>query len=579
MQATSTWQIAPELAKALTSGVSAGAWIGGRIPVCSYAQINPAEPAAGAARQHTGNSAAADGLNWVVVARYTDTHLSAGDPGVRRPAFLTMLRDLRAGHTPEGVPVQGIVAAAEDRVRRLPQDALRVRRALSAAPGGGCFLAADDKRHLEVHSDGAQATGHFAAQLTAQATAQVAGQTTGQSAPQFLAQPVPQPTAQPVPQPTSPGSGARGSAGPSARAVRGAAERAKEGRQSGGHRRFGWLPADARAGRPHNHLLDPVESAYLRQAVERIMAGQSERTVTQWLIAEQVPTVKGGKWTGTTVRNMVSNPAICGYRMLAGEPVLDPRTGEPVVGGWETVATPDEWRTVLRRYTGYHKVNADTLRGDPARGGTPAPRRKEVRQTRKYRLSGYLRCGRMNLSGEICTSTLVGNPVTPRAPHGAYSCNSANCRGLSRRMDMVDEAIIEIVLQTLSGRYATRARETGPWPGQGALDATAERKRLLKAAYAAGTVRPADFFQLLPELDARIEESETERGAFLAGREAGNLLAGFQRERWEEFDLRQQRIAIGTVIEAVVVKPIPPGRSSRAPFDPALLEVVWRAEE
>lgn len=528
MQATSTWQIAPELAKALTSGVSAGAWIGGRIPVCSYAQISPAEPAAGAARQHTGNSAAADGLNWVVVARYTDAHLSADDPDVRRPAFLTMLRDLRTGHTPEGVPVQGIIAAAEDRVRRLPQDALRVRRALSAAPGGGCFFAAEEKRHLEVHSDGAQVTGPVGL------------------------------------------SGASSGAG-----SRGAAERAKEGRQSGGHRRFGWLAADVRAGRPHNHLLDPVESAYLRQAVERIMAGQSERTVTQWLIAERVPTVKGGKWTSTTVRNMVSNPAICGYRMLAGEPVLDPRTGEPVVGGWETVATPDEWRTVLRRYTSYHKVNADTLRGDPARGA-PAARRKEIQQTRKYRLSGFLRCGRLNLSGEICLSTLVGNPVTARAPHGAYSCNSANCRGLSRRMDMVDEAIIDIVLQALSQRYAAKEPENGPWPGQEGLDAAVERKRLLKQAYAAGTIRPADFFQLLPELDARIEESDDERGAFLAEREAGNLLAGFSRERWEEFDLRQQRIAVGHVLQAVVVKPIPPGRSSRAPFDPALLDVLWR---
>ncbi|MDJ0346165.1 recombinase family protein [Streptomyces sp. H10-C2] len=516
--------------------MSAGEWIGGRRPVCSYARISEdrqEEEAIGVSRQHANNTEAADGLKWVVVARYTDNHLTAADPDIQRPAFLQMVRDLRARQTAEGVPVRGLLAVAEDRVRRLPEDFLRVHRALTV-DRDGCFYVLDEKRYIDVHADGAQVVGLVTSSTDGREVKKI-GQRT-------------------------------------ARSVR---DRAKEGKQSGGHRRFGWLPADKKADRPHNHLLDPVASTYLRRAIEMIMAGQSERTVTQWLIKEKVPTVKGGKWSSTTVRNMVSNPAVCGYRMLDGELVLDPETGLPVVGPWETVATPDEWRKILGRYTSYYKVDPKTLKGDPSRG-TRSKRRKEVTQTRKYTLSGYLRCGRLDLSGQKCLSTMVGNPVSTRTPHGAYACNASNCQGVARRMDLVDQAITELVLKILLERYAAKEPEHREWHGQAVLDSLLERKRLLKDGYNSGQVQPADFFDMLPDLDAQVQESEKDRAEFLAEQEAGNFLAGFTSERWAEFDLRQRRVAIGTVIATVIVHPLPKGRSTRAPFDPSLLEVVYR---
>jgi hypothetical protein len=91
------------------------------------------------------------------------------------------------------------------------------------------------------------------------------------------------------------------------------------GRGTGGHRRFGWLSGDPAAGRPHNHLLNRAESPYLRGALEMIMAGKSEQTVIRWLVEQRVPTARGGRWTGTTVRTMVTNPAVCGYRVLDGD--------------------------------------------------------------------------------------------------------------------------------------------------------------------------------------------------------------------------------------------------------------------
>jgi site-specific DNA recombinase len=85
--------------------------------------------------------------------------------------------------------------------------------------------------------------------------------------------------------------------------------------------------------------------------IDLLLSGESSEAVSGWLNREQVPTVRGGRWTGNTVRNIVSNPAVCGYRMLDGELVTDPTTGVPVVGTWETIVTPTEWRrlTALSR--------------------------------------------------------------------------------------------------------------------------------------------------------------------------------------------------------------------------------------
>lgn len=116
------------------------------------------------------------------------------------------------------------------------------------------------------------------------------------------------------------------------RVARSVRDRAREGKQPGGHRRFGWLPADRQLARPHNHELDQREATYLRAVIGMALSGKSERTLTQWLISEGVTTVKGGRWTSTTARNMITNPAICGYRALDGAIVLDPELGEPKGG-------------------------------------------------------------------------------------------------------------------------------------------------------------------------------------------------------------------------------------------------------
>ncbi|GAA1375796.1 recombinase family protein [Streptomyces beijiangensis] len=526
MQATSTWALAPELSEALARGTTTREWIGDRRPVCSYARISEEkQQAAGVARQHLNNTAAAVPLGLAVVAHYTDNHLTAADPAVSRPGFLQMVRDLRARQTAEGVPVSGIVAVAADRVYRLPSDRLRVHRALTVNDDG-CFYAVDEHRFVELHrtaTDGDAWDGEVTA----------------------------------VRQRT-------------ARSVR---DRAREGKQSGGHRRFGWLPGDRRQDRPHNHELDPVESACLRKMIGMLLSGESSESVSAWLNNEGVPTVRGGRWTGNTVRNIVSNPAICGYRMLDGELVTDLATGAPVVGSWAAAATVDEWRRLAALYPGHYRINAGTLKGDPARS---VKRRKspDPESARKYLLSGIVRCGKPDEHGRLCDSKMVGNPPSRPTGRPSYACKLPSCRGVARQVALVDEAVEGYVISALTERYGAEQPSTPSWHGQGVLDSLRERAALLKRQYAHGGIAPHDFFDVLSELNAHIAESEKDGADFTAQQATANAFAGFSRDRWQTFGLAQKRKAISAVVQAVVVRPLPKGRARHAPFDPSLLEFV-----
>ena len=65
----------------------------------------------------------------------------------------------------------------------------------------------------------------------------------------------------------------------------------------------------------------PEHAALVRQAADRILAGDSlYRVVRDWNEAG-VPSAKGTKWATTALRQMLTNPAIAGVRTY--RPVLD----------------------------------------------------------------------------------------------------------------------------------------------------------------------------------------------------------------------------------------------------------------
>ncbi|OLZ69239.1 hypothetical protein AVW11_10685 [Streptomyces amritsarensis] len=108
-----------------------------RIPVASYARTSrdtPHRDARGVGHQHRINERTAHEHGCVVVATYTDNARNATKDDRERPAFDHLLADLHRGHAFAGGPLRGVVAVADDRLHRMPEDFIRFMAALTSAP-------------------------------------------------------------------------------------------------------------------------------------------------------------------------------------------------------------------------------------------------------------------------------------------------------------------------------------------------------------------------------------------------------------------------------------------------------------
>ncbi|MET9961282.1 recombinase family protein [Streptomyces sp. NPDC006326] len=459
------WELAEGLTRALAEGVAFDEWLGHRVPVASYARVSRSQPGA-AARQHLNNLDEAARIGWAVICLYTDDGVSAANPDVTRAAFERMVRDLLMRRTAEGFPISGVISVEEERLARSADDYLCLLKALSLRQDG-CLYLVDTGELVDIPS----------VLMRLEAGVEPQGQTESERI--------------------------------GRRRRRSIRDRAAEGRGSGGQRRFGWLGSDAAQQRPTNTVLDPYESAYLREAVERALNGATWMSIADWLTAERVPTVRGGRWTIPTVQAMLTNPAICGYRILDGALVRDRGTGEPVVGEWQRVASPAEWSALVDRCdrwysqsnerSGYKDQYASRSRGNGPGHGRRA-RTADLESTRKYLLSGFLRCGYTSTGTPQCGSKMGGHPPHGTNRHASYRCSSSGCRKVGRRADLVDQYVEAIVCEKL----------------------------------------------------------------------------GLTSEQWQAWDTNKKRETIASLIDAIVVHPIPHGRSRNAPFDPGLIEVAMK---
>jgi hypothetical protein len=80
------------------------------------------------------------------------------------------------------------------------------------------------------------------------------------------------------------------------------------------------------------------------------------------------------------VKQIISSPRLAGLRMLGGELYTD-EDGQPVISQWERIIEPAEWEAVAARYRPRTRIV----------NGSAKPAAEN--RTRKYLLSGLLRCG------------------------------------------------------------------------------------------------------------------------------------------------------------------------------------------
>ena len=463
-------------------------------------------------RQESDCRQLASRLDWKVAEQhvYKDNSRSAWQRNRKRPGWDAMLEAI------EGGEVDSIIVYHGDRLMRQPYD---LEKLLSVADSKGVRLASPSGvRNLDNPDD------RFVLRIeVAQAC--------------------------------------RASDDTSRRVNRGLADRAAKGlSQVGGHRPFGygvqtgWREVkDAQSGEVRQvPVYDttqqvPEEAALGADAVQRLLAGQTQASVVKWL-GSKCTTTSGGAWTTKTFRDWVLSPRIAG---------LIEYDGKLLKAAWDGIVSVETWEQVKGLYARNSELH-------------PYPGRE-----RKYMLSNAAECGE-------CGGLMRGRPVTPGkgrrgGPYTHYYCPT--CKKVARKTDFVDEYVSGWVVDLLNSPGFLReldALRGAQEPALAAQIADLERRRAqaretLESLADNPEVDAALVAKSLASFGRRITELRN-RLAAETSLEVVSRLVGVSAEGWRQTPVDVRSTAVKTLFRVTLVK-----TAKRGPgFDPDSVVVERR---
>ncbi len=288
------------------------------------------------------------------------------------------------------------------------------------------------------------------------------------------------------------------------RVLRGKRSAAAEGRPST-RPPWGYRRVDVAKWEP-----DPLEAPRVREAVERLLAGETQYSVLEWLRS----TDGYSPASPTMLRRALLNPALAGLRKHQGEIV-----GE---GAWEPIITDEQHRQLVNR--------AKWMTERYGFNSQPGPEPK-------YLLTGIAKCG---VCGDGLRYYLKKGRVTP-----CYVCHAGH---VSRPVAMLDEAV--------EGELFKRLNEVDPsqYESDDADDSAvlAEIDDLegqlaeWEVEALAGRVSPGVFGRAEQSLTARIEAL---RAKLVAPTERE-----FDPDEWDDLLMSQRRRIVRGLFQVTVPK-------------------------
>ncbi|MGA5359067.1 recombinase family protein [Streptomyces purpurascens] len=400
----------------------------GLIPVVSYARTSEdfrKRDGHGVRHQSRINERTAHQHGCLIIAAYTDNGRSASKEGVTRPGFDRLVEDLARGYTVDGHVIGGVVCVADDRLYRRPEDLARFFAALTSGPGR-VFIDPQGVRDPYSQEGLMRAVRSLEAAMA---------ETRARSR--------------------------RVSDWHWARAV--------EGVPHSGPRPFGW--------HEDRITLHSVEAALVGRAVSDRIGGRAARAIAREWCDLGITGTRGSIPNAQTVTQIVTAPRVCGYRANKGELLLAPETGQPVLGQWEPIVTPEQWKAVCATFS---PGNLYMHRGS----GAP---RLTGRTTTPSRLaSGFLRCGARLPDGTPCGGALCAQKGTSRRSPYVYSCRS--CRRCSISGPLADEALVHLLFQEAPPRVRPPEAVRRRWQA-GTAD-LAEKRETVASVVTHCVVRP-----------------------------------------------------------------------------------------
>jgi DNA invertase Pin-like site-specific DNA recombinase len=374
----------------------------------------------------------------------------------------------------------------------------------------------------------------------------------------------------------------------SRRVARARLQEAQQGRNSrmgGSQRRFGYAP---------DGTVIEAEAKLIRDGAQRLLAGQSWSSLTRFYRESGVPTVGGGPWGYPTIRQIYLTPTIAGIAMYNGAMRKENQEGrkQSAYSDPESVALkdaagsylPSQWQPILA-VADWEALIADWKRRRAGRAFSAAG-------TRKYLLSGLLRCGRIRADGSVCNRSLVGTAVKPRSqnPMVVYKCPSPNaggCGGTQRSATKLDALIEDLLFAHIAADAPGENGALSAMPDPGDPDVieladVQQRLFSIRTGYARGTVSDESMFNVVPELEARerklksevAKKVKTRRGRISRSRSPEDV-----RREWNAAggDTGVRRAILSRYLKAVVIRKS--ARRGRGDLDYSAIEPVWRTEE
>jgi hypothetical protein len=310
------------------------------------------------------------------------------------------------------------------------------------------------------------------------------------------------------------------------------------------------------AMRPYGYEVDRAtvrehEATVLRDAAERILEGESLRSVTASINDAGARTPGGNLWQPNVLRRVLMSERVVGRELKAG--------GQPRKAPWPPILDARTHRKLV-------EVLGDRSR---VRGGGQA--------NRVYLLTGGVAvCG-------ICGSPLIARPNNDGKR--GYVCSSGGpyfgCGKIRINADPFEQDVTERVLARLIRPDARdRLQESFNRAIEGAekapeeIKAAEERLAEIGVDYADGNIGATEMRAAREHLGHKIRAARSKVKLAEMLRGVGALDAESLVDWWEGASLNQQRALLELMVDKIAVHPVRV-RGSKI-FDPSRVEVTWR---
>jgi site-specific DNA recombinase len=367
---------------------------------------------------------------------------------------------------------------------------------------------------------------------------------------------------------------------------------AQIGRWKGGTPPFGWQAAPHESGRGQRLELNPTEAEIVHEAIDRVLSGESVRSICGDFTKRQIQTRRkdgqtgdySTRWYGTTLRKLLRSPLLIGQHLAGGTKEVD-SSGRLIRVHAPHVVTDDRGIPIQP-----HESLVDLHTYQRLQAELDNRRQQGRRRPNSTLLTGLVFCGK-------CGSRMAGRSSDD--PKAFFGCSArtqfgdARCSGNTVNRHYLEQYVIARLFQKLTpdrvaaARAALAAQKAGA-PNRSATESKRaqieqalaileeDRRQGLYSSPTAGARFRTQYAGLIEQLDQLAEPTEEEAPApdfsMLDGRPV--------EEVWESLDnLSDRARLLRQAIDRIEVKAgrrgAPRGSNRGARFDTGRVAIHW----